>query len=77
MRLLGWLAVLGMVTGHPAGAADALAPYRVEGDAIREPLAQAPGDAARGRDVLMGRDTPYLTQRTAAILGRMNYARVP
>ena len=56
MRLLGWLAVLGVATGHPAGASDALTPYRVEGDAIRKPLAQAPGDAARGREVLMGRD---------------------
>jgi len=56
VRLPVWLAVLGVMTGHPAGAADALAPYRVEGDAIREPLAAAPGDAARGRDILMGRD---------------------
>ncbi len=56
MRFLGWLAVLGVVTGHPAGAADALAPYRVEGDAIREPLVATPGDAVRGRNILLGRD---------------------
>jgi sulfur-oxidizing protein SoxX len=31
-------------------------PYRVEGDAIPGPLVPAPGDAARGREVLLGRD---------------------
>ena len=31
-------------------------PYRVDGDAIRAPLAVAPGDVSRGRDVLLGRD---------------------
>jgi len=56
VRLLGWLAVLGAVAGCATGAPDAVAPYRVEGDAIREPLAQVPGDATRGRDILMGRD---------------------
>lgn len=30
--------------------------YRVEGDAIPAPLTAAPGDAARGREVLLGRD---------------------
>ena len=56
MRLLGWLAVLGAVAGCASTAPGALVPYRVEGDAIREPLAPAPGDAARGRDILIGRD---------------------
>jgi L-cysteine S-thiosulfotransferase len=56
VRLLGWIAILGSVAGGPAWAADALAPYRIEGDVIRGPLTSAPGDAARGRDVLMGRD---------------------
>lgn len=56
MRLLGWFAALGAVAGCATLAPDALAPYRVEGDAIREPLVQTPGDAARGRDVLLGRD---------------------
>ena len=37
-----------------------LSPYRVEGDAIRGPLAPAPGDAARGRDVVLGRDSNCL-----------------
>ena len=60
MRLLGWLAVLGVATGHPAGASDALTPYRVEGDAIRGPLAAVPGDAARGREVVLSRDSNCL-----------------
>jgi L-cysteine S-thiosulfotransferase len=47
--------VFGAVAGHAGAAPDALVPYRVEGDAIVEPLAQ-PGDASRGRDVLVGRD---------------------
>lgn len=33
-----------------------LASYSVTDDAIREPLVQTPGDAARGRAVLLGRD---------------------
>jgi sulfur-oxidizing protein SoxX len=37
-------------------APDALVPYRVEGDAIREPLVPGAGDAERGRGVLLGRD---------------------
>ena len=56
MHLPGWLAVLAAVAGCATAAPDTLAPYRVEGDAIREPLTQAPGDAARGREVLLGRD---------------------
>ena len=56
MRLLGWLAVLGALAGCASAALDALTPYRVEGDAIPEPLVPAPGDAAGGRDVILGRD---------------------
>lgn len=58
MRLLGWFAVLGAVAGCATGLPDALVPvpYRAEGDTIREPLASTPGEAARGRDVLLGRD---------------------
>lgn len=37
-------------------SSDALAPYRVDGDAIREPLAAVAGDAVRGRETLLGRD---------------------
>jgi len=36
------------------------ASYRVEGDAIRGPLAEAPGDVARGREVVLGRDSNCL-----------------
>ena len=39
----------------PAGAADALVPYRVEAGAIPAPLA-ASGDPARGREIVLGRD---------------------
>lgn len=46
--------VLG-VAGACAAPSGAIAPYRVEADAIPEPLA-APGDAARGREVITGRD---------------------
>lgn len=42
-----------------AAAQDALPPYRVDGDAIRERLA-APGDAARGKEVVTGRDSNCL-----------------
>ena len=31
-------------------------PYRVDGDAIREPLVSVTGDVERGREVLLGRD---------------------
>lgn len=55
MHCIGWIALLGAVAGHAAAAPDALVPYRVLDDAIPEPLAAA-GDAARGRDVLLGRD---------------------
>lgn len=56
VRLTGWFAVLAAVAGCATAAPDALTPYRVEGDAIRAPLASVPGDAARGRDILLGRD---------------------
>ena len=56
MRLLGWVAVLGAVAGCATTRPEALAPYRVEGDAILEPLTPVAGNAARGRDVLAGRD---------------------
>ena len=39
-----------------ATASDNLLPYQVSGDEIRVPLAALAGDAARGRDALMGRD---------------------
>lgn len=37
-------------------APDESPPYRVEGDAIRLSLSGAPGDAARGREIVLARD---------------------
>jgi len=42
-----------------AAAQDVL-PYRVEGEAVRERLASAPGDPARGKAVVTGRDSNCL-----------------
>ena len=56
----GWLAALAAVAGCATTAPDTLAPYRVEGDAIREPLASTPGDAARGKRVVVSRDSNCL-----------------
>jgi sulfur-oxidizing protein SoxX len=56
VRVLVWFAAFGVAAGCATTAPDALSPYRVEGDAIPGPLVPAPGDAARGRDVLLGRD---------------------
>jgi sulfur-oxidizing protein SoxX len=60
VRLLVWYAALSVVAGCATTAPDALTPYRVEGDAIPWPLVPVPGDAARGRDVLLGRDSNCL-----------------
>jgi sulfur-oxidizing protein SoxX len=54
--LLGWFAVLGAVAGCATVPSNTLAPYRVEGDAVLKPLARVTGDAARGREILAGRD---------------------
>lgn len=59
MRLV-WLAALAAVAGCATAGPGALAPYRVDGDAIRERLAPAPGDAARGKGVVVGRDSNCL-----------------
>lgn len=48
------------VAGCATSAPDALPPYRVDGDAIRERLAPAPGDAARGKAVVVSRDSNCL-----------------
>jgi sulfur-oxidizing protein SoxX len=47
--LLCALAVAGLAGGAP------LAPYKVEGDAIVQPLTAVPGDAARGRAIVANR----------------------
>jgi L-cysteine S-thiosulfotransferase len=56
VRLLVWFAAFSVVAGCATTAPDALTLYRVEEDAIPGPLVPAPGDAARGRSVLLGRD---------------------
>ena len=60
MRLLGWLVAIAAVAGCATAGPDAVVPYRLEGDAIREPLAPAPGDAARGKRVVVSRDSNCL-----------------
>lgn len=48
------------VAGCATSAPDAVLPYRVDGDAIRERLVAAPGDAARGKAVVISRDSNCL-----------------
>jgi sulfur-oxidizing protein SoxX len=52
--------VVGAIAACATTAHEALAPFRVEGDAIREPLARTPGDAARGKQAVVGRDSNCL-----------------
>jgi L-cysteine S-thiosulfotransferase len=44
--------------------AEALAPYRIDGDAIEAPLAGARGDAAKGREIVLGRESNCLLCHT-------------
>ena len=57
MRREAWIALAAALAG--CGALAQAPPYRVEGDAIRDRLA-APGDAARGREIVLARDTNCL-----------------
>jgi sulfur-oxidizing protein SoxX len=50
------MAALAMATGH-AGAADATPSYRVVADGIPEPLVATAGDAARGRTLIVARES--------------------
>ena len=62
MRRRAWIALAAVIAAAFAGCgalAQAPLAYRVEGDAIRDRLA-APGDAARGREVVLSRDTNCL-----------------
>jgi sulfur-oxidizing protein SoxX len=49
-----------VAAGCATVAPSALVPYRVEGDAIRSPLAAMPGDSARGKLVVASRDSNCL-----------------
>jgi sulfur-oxidizing protein SoxX len=60
VRWAGWFAAVAVTAGCVAAAPEALSPYRVEGDAIRTRLVPAPGDAARGKQVVSGRDSNCL-----------------
>jgi sulfur-oxidizing protein SoxX len=60
VRWFGWIAMLAVAAGCATPAPQAVLPYRVEGDAIRERLAPAPGDAARGKAVVVSRDSNCL-----------------
>jgi sulfur-oxidizing protein SoxX len=58
VRRKAWIALAAALIAAFAGCgalAQAPLPYRVEGDAIRDRLA-APGDPARGREVVLARD---------------------
>jgi len=52
-----------------AAAAEGLAPYRVDRDAIEAPLAGARGDAAKGREVVLGRESNCLLCHTVPDAG--------
>ena len=59
MRWGGWLAACAVAAGCAATPPAALQSYRVENGAIREPLA-GPGDAARGKQIVVSRDSNCL-----------------
>lgn len=59
MRRVAGLAVAAVMAACAAAAVQALPAYRVDGDAIRERLAEA-GDAARGKQVVVSRDSNCL-----------------
>lgn len=60
MRVPAWALLCAAMAGCAVAAPQALVEYRVDGDAIREPLSAQPGDPARGRDILAGRDANCL-----------------
>ena len=60
MRGVTWLAVCGVVAGCAVAPPESLVPYRVAGDTIPVPLTAEPGDPARGRSVVAGRDANCL-----------------
>jgi sulfur-oxidizing protein SoxX len=50
----------GLIAENSAPAQEALRPYRVVGDAIPESLTGAPGDPARGRAIVVRRESTCL-----------------
>lgn len=60
MRRYGWIALFAAGAGCATPASQALHPYRVDGDAIPQRLAPAPGDAARGKEVVLSRESNCL-----------------
>ena len=57
MRLPHWIAIGAAVAGCATATPEAVRPYRVEGDTIPARLAPAPGNAARGKAIVVGRDS--------------------
>lgn len=49
---------------------DGNAPYSVRGDAIVEPISAVPGEASRGREVVIGRDANCLLCHTVPETGQ-------
>jgi L-cysteine S-thiosulfotransferase len=70
VRWAGCIAVLVGLAGCAAWAPGAVAPYRVDGDAIRERLAPSAGDAARGKAVVIARDSNCLLCHAVPDAGR-------
>lgn len=62
MRRTWWIAAFGALAGCVAvpGDVDTLPVFAVTGDAIAVPLLSTPGDPARGRVVMAGRDANCL-----------------
>jgi sulfur-oxidizing protein SoxX len=61
LRRTWWITAFGVFTGCAAmSEADTLPAFTVSGDAIPLALVQTPGDAARGRTVMAGRDANCL-----------------
>jgi sulfur-oxidizing protein SoxX len=65
-RFVALIAGLAVTSG---ASAQALAPYRSDGDAIAAPLAGLRGDAARGREVVLGRESNCLLCHAAPDAG--------
>ncbi len=60
-RALCLVAAVAVATGV---AAQDLVPYRIDGDEIRAPLARGAGDPARGRSIVLGRESNCLLCHT-------------